>query len=376
MSRYVIGIPKEMKEGEKRVALPPVQVGRLVKKGCAVWVEKGAGEGAGFLDVHYRAVGAKIVSKDRVWEASLIAKVKEPLPAEYPFLWEGQILFTFLHLSANEKLARFLLKKKVTGIALETIRTKGKNPVLAPMSRLAGALSVFLGQTYLFSPRGYGILLEHLPEIGAEQGRVIILGAGMVGTEAARVASALKSDVLVFDKDVERLRGLKRQFPRVRIASDSYQVQRALSKTHLLIGAIYVPGDRPPLVISREWVEKMPSHSVTLDVAVDQGGCIYPRRIGTLKQPTFSDTEGRIHVRIPNMPALVPRTATFSLSKVTFPYLAAMAREGLSAAFKRYPELLLGVNTYEGHLTCKPVGKLFKIPYKDLNEVLQFSHVR
>lgn len=321
-----IGIPREVKPFENRVALIPLGVRRLVEAGAVVWIERGAGEGAGFSDADYRKAGA-IVRKaaKEVWAADLVLKVKEPQASEYRFFRPDLTLFTFLHLAANPSLARLLKKKRVRAIAYELVQGEdGRFPILAPMSEIAGCLAALIGANYLRKDLGgKGTLL---PAIGlGGTGHVTILGAGHVGTNALRVAHGLGATVTVFDKDRQKLeRLLKVYSDRIQVLSDPDDLPEILKRTDLLVGAILIPGKAAPKIVSAKMVKTMEEGSVIIDVSIDQGGCIATSRPTTLRNPVFLK-HGVLHCGVTNLPSLVPRTATEALSHATLPHVLKLA---------------------------------------------------
>ncbi len=327
-----IGIPKEIKDQEFRVGLTPSSVRVLSDQKHQCFVETSAGIGAGFEDSDYLAAGAKIVSCEEAWSQETIIKVKEPLPSEYQYIKSGQILFTYLHLAADRALTEHLIKSGVNAIAYETVElNNGKLPLLNPMSIIAGRLSVQFGATYLEKQKGgRGVLLGGIP--GVTPGQVVILGGGVVGTEAAKIAIGMGAKVQILDINVDRLGYLESLFgSRVELLySNSYQIERVIPEADLLIGAVLVIGKRAPILVSRDFVKKMRPGSVIIDVAVDQGGCIETLRPTSHSNPTYVE-EGVIHFGVPNMPGAVPWTATQALNNSTLPYVVKLANHGLKA---------------------------------------------
>ncbi|MDY6785915.1 MAG: alanine dehydrogenase [Cyanobacteriota bacterium] len=328
-----IGIPKEIKDQEFRVGLSPIGARSLVERNHTVFVETQAGLGAGFSDNDYLQSGAKIVSTSvQAWERELVVKVKEPLPPEYELLQKGQILFTYLHLAADRPLSEILIDSGTSAIAYETvILPDGKLPLLAPMSIIAGRLAVQFGARYLEKQQGgRGVLLGGIP--GVRPGKVAILGGGVVGTEAARIAVGMGAQVQIIDISVDRLTYLETLFgSRVELLySTSAQIEASVADADLLVGAVLVLGKRAPILVTRELVAKMRPGSVIVDVAVDQGGCIETLRATSHSNPTYIE-EGVVHVGIPNMPGAVPWTATQALNNSTLPYVLKLADGGLKA---------------------------------------------
>ncbi|HEX5037208.1 MAG TPA: alanine dehydrogenase [bacterium] len=323
----LIGIPREVKPFENRVAMPPSGIRRLIEAGAQVWIERGAGRNAGYADVDYAKVGAVLkATAKQVWQADLVLKVKEPQSSEFRFFREGLILFTFLHLAAFPKLERALKQKKVRAIPYEMIRDEsGSFPILAPMSDIAGCLAALIGANYL--RRDLGGKGNLLPAIGSGgTGHVTILGAGHVGRNALRVAHGLGATVTVFDKNLEKLSQLSAQFAeRFQPMSDPAELPEILKRTDLLIGAVLVAGRHAPRIVTKKMVSTMEKGSVIVDVAIDQGGCIETIRPTTIKKPIFLKY-GVLHYGVTNMPSMVPRTATEALARATLPYALHMVR--------------------------------------------------
>jgi len=326
-----LGIPREVKPFENRVAMTPNGVRRLIDAGASVFVERGAGRNAGFSDVDYRKAGAALVSTARAaWSVDLVLKVKEPQPGEYRFFHSDLILFTFLHLAANQRLARELEKKKVRAIAYELVRDDaGQFPILAPMSEIAGCLAALVGANYLRRDLGgKGTLLSAIGSGGT--GHVTILGAGHVGRNALRIAHGLGATVTVFDRNQDKLEKLSLEYPeRFQSLSDPEDLPEIMKRTDLLVGAVLNPGQAAPQIVTKKMVQRMEPGSVIVDVAIDQGGCIETSRPTTIKNPVFSKY-GILHYGVTNIPSLVPRTATEALSRATLPYVLKMVKEGSS----------------------------------------------
>lgn len=364
----VIGVPKEIKDKEFRVGMVPAGVMELTHLGHSVVVEKGAGAGSGITDTEYLEAGARIApsAKAVYRQADMIVKVKEPLPAEFGLLREGQVVFTFLHLAAEKTLTRELLDRKVTGIGYETIeRADGSLPLLMPMSQVAGRLSVQVGANYLQENNGgRGVLLSGVP--GVEAARVVILGAGTVGTNAAKVAYGMGADTTVIDLSVDRLDRMDDLFGgKIRtLASSRHIVEQYVSDADLLIGAVLVAGAKAPKLISRGLVARMKKGSVIVDVAIDQGGCVETSRPTSHSDPVYV-VDGVVHYCVTNMPGAVPRTSTFALTNVTLPYAVKIAEAGAEAAIRQDPALRKGLNTYRGRLTNHAVARALRIKYED-----------
>ena len=369
----VIGVPREIKDGEQRVALTPAGASALVHHGHRVLVETNAGWGSGFEDEEYERHGARIVTTaHELWAAAaLVVKVKEPLPAEWPRLRPDLILFTYLHLAGSPPCAEALLGSGATGVAYETIqRPDGALPLLVPMSEVAGRLAVQVGMHYLMAPHGgRGVLLSGVP--GVPPAEVVILGCGAVGLNAATLAVGLGAQVTVLDVRHEPLKYLDDIMHGrcVTVYSTRANIERAVRYADLVIGAVLVAGARAPVVVDAAMVATMRRGAVIVDVAVDQGGCIATTRVTSLSEPTYSE-HGVVHYGVPNMPALVPRTSTLALTNATLPYVLAMADEGLRAAAQRDPALALGINTVAGRLTCPAVaqalGRVAEDPLRSL----------
>ncbi|MGB2925830.1 MAG: alanine dehydrogenase [Limnothrix sp.] len=355
-----IGVPKEIKDKEFRVGLTPSSVKVLVSSGHQVFVETNAGYGSGFLDEAYKQAGAAIASSAaEVWRQQMVVKVKEPLPAEYDFLYKDQILFTYLHLAAERQLTERLIEAGTTAIAYETVVDhRGQLPLLAPMSIIAGRLAVQFGARYLEKQQGgKGVLLGGIPGVAA--GRVMILGGGNVGTESAKMAIGLGAQVQILDINVERLSYLETLFgSRVELLySTPTTIQNLLPQADLVIGAVLIPGKRAPILVSRNDVKTMQAGSVIIDVAVDQGGCIETLRPTSHSQPTYLEEEV-VHVGIPNMPGAVPWTATQALNNSTLPYALQLANDGL-AALEKNTFLAQGVNVQNHRLIHPSVREAF-----------------
>jgi len=369
----IIGVPKEIKNQEYRVALVPGEVSELVKNGHRVLVEKSAGVGSGIADEEYFGEGAEIIAtaEELFKTADLIMKVKEPLPPEYDLLREAQVLFTFLHLAAAPELTRALLQKKVTGIGYETVQMEnGYLPLLVPMSEVAGSLSTQVGAYFLQKENGgSGVLLGGIT--GTERGKVTILGGGIVGTNAARIALGMGANVTVLDKNIERLRYLGEIFGGQlnTIVANSHSIESAVINADLVIGGVLVAGAMSPKLITRKMLTSMRPGSVAIDVAIDQGGCIEGSRPTSHNDPVFV-MDGIIRYCVANMPSAAARTSTFALTNVTFPYLLELANMGFKKAIKINSALAKGLNTYDGKLTCKPVAEALNINYVPLEIIL------
>jgi alanine dehydrogenase len=355
-----IGVPKETKDREFRVGLTPNSIRVLSARNHVVCVETGAGIGAGFSDEDYLQAGAKIVATaDEAWDRELIVKVKEPLKIEYDYIQQGQILFTYLHLAADRALTQYLLESGVSAIAYETVEfDDGKLPLLTPMSIIAGRLSVQFGARYLEKQQGgRGVLLGGIP--GVSPGKVVIIGGGVVGTEAAKIAVGMGARVTIIDINVDRLSYLETIFgSRVELLySSTPQIEEIVPEADLLIGAVLVVGKKAPVLVSRSLVKTMQSGSVIVDVAVDQGGCIETLRPTSHTNPTYVE-EGVVHFGVPNMPGAVPWTATQALNNSTLPYVIKLADFGL-AALGKDPALAKGLNIKNHQIVHPAVREVF-----------------
>ncbi|MBD1857477.1 MULTISPECIES: alanine dehydrogenase [Leptolyngbya] len=355
-----IGVPRETKDQEFRVGLSPSSVRVLIEQGHSVAIESKAGEGSGFSDADYVQVGATIVNSTKAaWDRELVIKVKEPLKAEYDYLQKGQILFTYLHLAASHELTEHLLNSGVSAIAYETVELADRRlPLLTPMSIIAGRLSVQFGARYLERQQGgRGVLLGGVP--GVKPGRVVILGGGIVGTEAARMATGMGAQVTILDVNVDRLSYLESVFgSRIELLySNSSHIEELVPQADLLIGSVLIPGRKAPILVSRELVKKMRSGSVIVDVAVDQGGCIETLHPTSHTAPTYVE-EGVVHYGVPNMPGAVPWTATQALNNSTLPYVLKLANHRMEA-LDRDPALAKGLNVQNHHLIHPAVQEVF-----------------
>src|SRR5258706_397834 len=367
----IVGVPKEIKEQEYRVALLPSAAYQLIKRGHQVLVEQGAGTGAGYPDADYANAGASLVADHRsIFEtAQLVVKVKEPLPAEYPLLRPGQILFTYLHLAADSGLTEALMKSGVTALAYETIEVNRRLPLLEPMSEIAGRMSILVGGYFLAKQfGGSGMLLGGVP--GVLPGRIVVLGGGAAGVNAARMATGLGADVTILEVDVERMRFLDITLHTAHtLYSSEAHLLDLLPGVDLLIGAVLVPGAKAPKLIRREMLRRMRPGSVLVDIAIDQGGCAETSHPTTHHDPVFVE-EGVIHYCVANMPAAYSRTATQALTNVTYPYIELLADHGLAEACRRQPALLGGINTLAGKLTCQAVAEAHRLPYERPEAIL------
>jgi alanine dehydrogenase len=369
----VIGVPKEIKPEENRIAIVPGGVETLVHKGHKVLIEKGAGNGSGFSDDEYKKAGAQISKRhEEVFTKSdLVLKVKEPLQEEYGFLRKGLIVFTYLHLAASEGLTRNLQKKKIIGIAYETVQAEdGFLPLLAPMSEIAGRMAPQEGAKYLEETYGgRGILLGGVA--GVPPANVVILGGGNVGYNAARIALGMGASVTLLDIKPRKLRMLDEIFQGriTTMIADNYNIRMVAGYADLLIGAVLVPGAKAPRLITREVLKTMRQGAVLVDVSIDQGGCAETSRPTTHSNPIYQE-EGIIHYAVSNMPGAVPRTSTRALTLNTLPYVLEIAEKGWKKAVRENLALAKGVNLVEGKITYQAVAEAFSLPYTPLDEVL------
>jgi alanine dehydrogenase len=368
-----IGIPKEIKDHEYRVGMIPAGVHALVEDGHEVWVETGAGLGSGFEDGRYVEAGARIApDADAVWRtAEMIIKVKEPVEPEYARLQPNQVLYTYLHLAPLERLTTVLLERRVTGIAYETITDRrGGLPLLTPMSEVAGRMAPLVGSYYLQRRfGGRGTLIGGVP--GVPPADVVIIGGGIVGLNAAKMANGMGSRVVILDTNGDRMRYLDDVFGGqvTTLYSNRYNLLAALGRADLLIGAVLIPGASAPKLVSREMLGVMKKGAVIVDVAVDQGGCFETTHATTHSDPVY-EVDGIIHYCVANMPGAVPRTSTMALTNATLPFAQALANKGFAKAVADDSHLAAGVNTYQGHITCQPVAESQDRPYKALSELL------
>ena len=364
ISGMVIGVPKEIKEQEARVALPPAAAYQLAKHNHKVVVEAGAGLGSGFSDQEYAAAGAEIVAEhaEVFARAELVVKVKEPLLAEYGLLRPGQLLFTYLHLAANKTLTEALLKTGATCIAYETVEVNRRLPLLEPMSEIAGRMSIIVGGYFLAKHQGgKGVLLGGVP--GVLPGKVVVIGGGTAGVNAARMATGLGADVTILEVDLERMRFLDVTMHSAHtLFSSEASLIDLLPTVDLLVGAVLVPGAKAPKLINRDMLRRMKPGSVLVDIAIDQGGCVETSRPTTHHDPVFTE-EGVQHYCVANMPGAYARTATQALTNATYRYIEALADFGLEEACKRQPGLALGINIQAGRLTIKAVAEALGLEY-------------
>jgi alanine dehydrogenase len=372
-----IGVAKEIKADEYRVALTPAGARELVQRGHDVTIETGAGFGSAFTDDAYKTAGARIASVEEVWgDSDLLLKVKEPIEREYGRLHEGLVLFTYLHIAADEPLTRALVESGIAAVAYETVETNnGALPLLAPMSEIAGRLAAQAGAYFLEKPLGgRGLLLGGVP--GVAPGRVVVIGGGMVGYNAAVIAIGLGANVTILERSLDRMRHLEEVLSgRVSLVmSSSLQIEESLRDADVVIGAVLIPGAVAPKLITREMVRGMKDGAVLADVAIDQGGCAETSRPTTHSEPVYT-VDGVTHYCVANMPGAVPITSTKALTNATLPYVEAIADHGLAEAVARDPALALGVNVLDGKITYEAVADAHGLDYQPLEDVLPLSAV-
>jgi len=372
-----IGVAKEIKTDEYRVALTPAGALELIRHGHEVLVEHDAGAGSAFADDAYTSVGARIGSVDEVWgESELLLKVKEPIEPEYGRLREGLVLFTYLHIAADEQLTRALVESGIAAVAYETVETSdGRLPLLAPMSEIAGRLAAQAGAYFLEKPLGgRGLLLGGVP--GVAPGRVVVIGGGIVGYNAAVIAIGLGAEVTILERSIDRMRHLDEILSgRVSLVmSSSLQIAESIKEADVVIGAVLIPGARAPKLITREMLKDMKEGAVFCDVAIDQGGCAETSHPTTHTEPVY-EVEGVTHYCVANMPGAVPITATKALTNATLPFVEAIADRGLREAVAQDPSLALGVNAVDGKVTYEAVAEAHNLDYTPLEDVLPLAAV-
>lgn len=370
----IVGVPREVKDMEYRVALVPSGARELVRAGVEVLVQNGAGEGAGIPDADYVAVGATLVdTAEEVWtRADLVAKVKEPQPSEWPHIRPGQVLFTYFHFASSEELTRAMMETGAVCVAYETVvDRKGAHPLLTPMSEIAGRLSIQQGAKYLEKNYGgRGTLMGGVP--GVKSARVMVVGGGVVGTNAAKMAAGLGARVTIMDVNLDRLRYLDDVMPAnvsTLFASD-YNVQDQLRRCDVVVGCVYLAGAKAPHIVRREYLDDIPQGAVLVDVAIDQGGCFETSRPTSHTNPVFVEN-GIIHYCVTNMPAAVARTSTFALTNATFPYLLRLATQGYKASMAGDPLLRRGLNIADGRITFAAVAEAFGLESVEAESVLK-----
>lgn len=369
-----IGIPKELKNNENRVALPPAGVYELVQAGHQVFVETAAGLGSAFSDQDYVEVGAEIVNTAaEAWKQEMVMKVKEPLPEEFKYFHEGLILFTYLHLANAREVAVALQEANVTSIAYENVQMDdGELPLLSPMSEIAGRMATQVGAEFLESPKGgKGILLSGVP--GVRKGHVVIIGGGVAGTNAARIALGLDARVTVLDVSGKRLKELDTEFNGQieTLMSNSFNIEQQLKTADLVVGAVLIPGHKAPALVTKEMVAEMPKKSVIVDIAIDQGGIFETEnKVGTHDDP-IDVVEDVIHYAVANMPGAVAQTATLALSNATLPFAKKIVSGPIEQVIEHQPELARGVNTYRGYMTQQAVAEDLDLEYTPVNVALK-----
>ena len=369
----LVGVPKEIKNNENRVAMTPAGVHELTQRGHKVLIEKSAGVGSGFSDDDYKKAGADIAADAaKVWaEAEMIVKVKEPIEPEYKLMRKGQVLFTYLHLAASRPCTDALLASGTTAIAYETVQIGRSLPLLQPMSEVAGRLSAQIGAFQLMKTQGgLGVLMGGVP--GTPRAKVVVIGGGVAGTEAAYVANGMGADVVVIDLSLPRLREIEERFNgevQTRV-STSYEIAEQLADADLVIGSVLIPGEKAPKLVTDEMVKGMKPGSVLVDIAIDQGGCFEHSRPTTHDEPTFAVHQS-IYYCVANMPGAVPNTSTRALTNATLSYVIALAHKGWKQALKDDAALALGLNTHEGKVTHPAVAHAFEeLPYMDTAAIL------
>ena len=367
----IIGVPREIKKEEYRVAMTPFGAEELKKDGHTILVETGAGEGSGFSDEEYLQADADIVGRGTLFKkADLIVKVKEPLPPEYELFREGQAIFTYLHLAPNRELTELLLKKKVTGLAYETLQKDGALPLLVPMSEIAGRMAPIMGAYFLQRIHGAeGVLVTGAT--GVKPAKALILGAGVVGSNAVRVCVGLGMDTIVMNKGVDRLQKLDEEFMgRIKTLSlTSHNIAEEIKDADIIVGAILVPGGKTPVFITREMLKTMKKGAVIIDVSVDQGGCVETSRPTTHDNPVY-EVEGIIHYCVANMPGAYPRTSTLALTNATLPYIKTLADKGVEKAIREDLIIKSSLNTYRGFIVYKRLAESMGITYKAIEDLL------
>ncbi len=373
LSHMLVGVPSEVKNHEYRVAITPSGVHEFTRSGHQVLLESGAGLGSSITDAEYAAAGATVVAgHDDVWgDAELVLKVKEPIAVEYERMRPGQVLFTYLHLAASRDCTHALLDRKVTGIAYETVQSaSGALPLLHPMSEVAGRLAPQVGAYQLMRQGGgRGVLLGGVS--GVYAAKVVVIGAGVSGMNAAAIALGMQAEVLLLDRNIDKLREADRiyQGHLQTVASNAYEVERAVLDADLVIGAVLVPGAKAPMLISNELVSRMRPGSVLVDIAIDQGGCFEDSRPTTHAEPTYP-VHDSVFYCVANMPGAVPNTSTYALTNVTLPYALSLANKGWQRALRDDAALSLGLNTYDGEITYAPVAQAHGLAHRELTDVL------
>jgi len=367
----IIGIPKEIKKCEYRVGITPYGVEEIKADNHTVLVERGAGEGSDFADKEYLDAGAMIVDKIELFDRSdLIVKVKEPLPEEYDLLREGQAIFTFLHLAAVRELVDLLLKKKITSLGYETLQKDGGLPLLAPMSEIAGRMAPLMGAYYLQRIHGgEGLLPTGI--LGVEPANALILGAGVVGTNAARDCVGLGMDTVVMDQRMDKLQKIDEMFMgRVKtLPVTVHNIREEIKRADIIIGAVLIPGGKTPLLIKKDMLKTMKKGAVIIDVSIDQGGCFETSRPTTHDNPIY-EVDGIVHYMVANMPGAYPKTSTIALTNVTTAYIKTLADRGIETAVRENPAIKSSLNTYRGHIVHKTLAESMGYAYKNVDEII------
>jgi alanine dehydrogenase len=369
----IIGIPKEIKNNENRVALTPGGVFEMTKEGHTVYVQEAAGSQSGITDADYKNAGAIILPKiESIYElADMIIKVKEPIAEEYSLIRENQLLFTYFHFASSEPLTRAMIERKAVCIAYETVETSNRSlPLLIPMSEVAGRMAIQQGARYLEKPvKGRGVLLGGVP--GVPPGKVLVIGGGVVGTQAARMAAGLGAQVTILDKDLERLRYLSDVMPAnvVTMFSNEYNIRNLVQSNDLIIGAVLIPGAKAPKLVTREMIKTMRPGTVMVDVAIDQGGAFETSKATTHEDPVYL-IDDVLHYCVANMPGAVPFTSTVALTNATLPYALELARKGWKKACAEHLPLKKGLNIIQGNVVYKGVADAFNLPYSDVDSFL------
>jgi alanine dehydrogenase len=370
----IVGILKEIKAEENRVCMTPAGVEVMRQNGHEVLVEKNAGKGSGFQNNAYKKAGAEIINtpEEIFKRAKMVMHVKEPLPAEYDLIRKGQIIFTYLHLAAAEELTRVLIKSGSIGIAYETIQKEdGSLPLLTPMSEVAGRMAIQQGAKYLeMAHGGHGVLLGGVP--GVDPGTVVIIGGGVVGTNAAKMACGLGAKVYILDMNLERLRYLSDVMPSncFLLMSKPTTVRRLVKEADVVVGAVLIPGAKAPRLITRETLKTMKKGAVLVDVAIDQGGCFETSKATTHGEPIY-EVEGVVHYCVANMPGAVPKTSTLALTNATLPYAAEIANKGWKKAMQQNPEIKYGANVVRGKVTYKGVAEAFGLEFTPIDSLIK-----
>lgn len=369
----IIGVPKEIKNNENRVALTPAGAQELTKRGHTVYVQNTAGEGSGFSDEEYRGAGAKMIQDAaEVYQlAEMIIKVKEPIEPEYKLIKEGQLVFTYFHFASYEPLTKAMVQSKAVCLAYETVESADRSlPLLVPMSEVAGRMAIQEGAKYLEKPlKGRGILLGGVP--GVKPAKVLILGGGVVGTNAAKIAAGMGADVTIMDVNLHRLRYLDDVMPKNvnTLMSSDYVLREVVKTTDLIVGAVLIPGAKAPKLVTRDMLKTMRPGTVLVDVAVDQGGCIETCKPTTHEDPTYI-IDDVVHYCVANMPGAVPYTSTLALTNATLPYAIRLANDGWKKACKENTDLRLGLNMIHGEVVYKAVADTFNLPYTPVDKFL------